>query len=158
MAIKNQFVRAYQQAPWRIYTQNSALFLIGVFLIACVVWIMLTVSVQASEAGLDIQVLTSDQMRLMREIADTRSQIAMVTSSEQMGKKAEAMGFRPAEMKDLTFIEVSGYAGRQPEISAPPPGDSLPPMLIKPGYTQSLSDWLWQGVVKLSAKPGVQIP
>ena len=158
MTIKNQFIRAYKQAPWRIYTQNSALFLIGVFLVACVVWIMLTVSVQASEAGLEIQVLTSDQMRLMREIADTRSQIADATSSEQMGKKAEAMGFRPATMKDVTFVEVAGYAGRQPEISAPPPGDSMPPMLIKPGYTQSLSDWLWQGVVKLSEKPGGLIP
>ena len=158
MKIKKNLIQAYQQAPWRIYTQNSALFLVGVFLAACVVWIMLTVSVQASEAGLEIQVLTSDQQRLTREIASTRSQIADATSAEQMSKRAAALGFHPATMTDVTYVKVTGYIGRQPEISAPPPREALPPMLIKPSYTQSLSDWMWQGITKLSENPGGLIP
>lgn len=158
MAIKNHLIQAYKQAPWRTATQNGALFLIGVFILACVIWIMLTISVKAADAGLEIQVLASDQLRLNREIASKRSQIADATSTEQMAKRISEMGFRPATGEDITYVTVAGYVGRQAKISAPPPEAILPPMLIKPSYTQSLSDWLWQGALKLTEKPGARIP
>lgn len=156
--INKRLVQAYKQAPWRLSAQKGSLFLIGVFLAACIVWVMLTVSVKAASAGLDIQWMTSQKQSMTREIADLRSQIAVSTSSEQMAKHAADIGFVPATEKDLTYVTVPGYVGRQPQISAPPPGSDLPPLLIKPSYTQSLSDWLWQGVTKLSANPRITIP
>jgi hypothetical protein len=155
--INKRFVQAYKQAPWRMRAQKGALFLIGVFLAACIIWVMLTVSVEAATAGLDIQAMTSEKQSMTREIADLRSKIAVATSSEVMAKHAADIGFRPATTEDLTYITVPGYVGRQPKISAPPPGSELPPMLIKPSYTQSLSDWLWQGMTKLGENPGITI-
>ena len=158
MAIKNHLIQAYKQAPWRTATQNGALFLIGVFVFACVIWIMLTISVKTADAGLDIQSLSYEQRTLTREIASKRSQIAEATSSEKMAIRVGELGFREATVDDITYVTVQGYVGRQAKISAPPPQAKLAPMLIKPSYTQSLSDWLWQGAMKLAEKPGAKIP
>jgi len=151
---KNHLTQAYAQAPWRLRTQKGALFLIGVFLIGCVIWVMLTISVEASEAGLDIQVMTAEEQVLVRQIAHLRTNIAAKTSSSHMEERAVDMGFRPAALEDITYIIVPGYAGRQTRISAPPPGSDLPPLLLKTAYTQSLSEWLYEGALKLSEMPG----
>jgi uncharacterized membrane protein YciS (DUF1049 family) len=152
--IKNHLTQAYAQAPWRLRTQKGALFLIGVFLVGCVIWVMLTISVEASEAGLEIQVMTADEQILMREIANLRTTVAEKTSSVHMEKRAAEMGYRPATLEDVTYITVPGYVGRQTIISAPPPGSDLPPLLLKTAYTQSLSEWLYEGALKISEMPG----
>ena len=154
MIIKNHLIQAYRQAPWRIRTQKSTLLLVSIILAACVTWVMVSISIQAADAGMQIQVMTNDEMRLNREIADLYSQSADFTATDRMEKRTQEMGFRPATPEDLTYTMVKGYAGRQPQISAPPPGTDLPPMLLKPSYTQSLSDWLWQSVIKLSEQNG----
>jgi hypothetical protein len=158
MAIKNHLIQAYKQAPWRTATQNGALFLVGIFIVACMVWVMLTISVKSADAGLEIQGYTAEQLSLTRDIASTRSKIAEVTSTDQMAKRVSDMGFRPATGEDITYVLVPGYVGRQSKMSAPPPAAVLPPMLIKPSYTQSLSDWLWQSAVKLTEKTDAKIP
>jgi len=152
--IKNRLTQAYAQAPWRLRTQKGALFLIGVFLAGCVIWVMLTISVEASEAGLDIQVMTDEEQVLVREIAHLRTTIAEKTSSTHMKERAVEMGFRQATRDDITYLVVPGYVGRQTNISAPPPGSDLPPLLLKSTYTQSLSEWLYEGALKLSEMPG----
>jgi uncharacterized membrane protein YciS (DUF1049 family) len=152
--IKNHLTQAYAQAPWRLRTQKGALFLIGVFLVGCVIWVMLTISVKASESGLDIQVMTAEEQVLVREIANLRSQIAEKTSSTHIKEQAAVMGFHQATREDITFIVVPGYVGRRTNISAPPPGSDLPPLLLKSTYTQSLYEWLYEGALKISEKPG----
>lgn len=152
--LKKGLTHAYAQAPWRLHTQKGALFLIGMFLVGCVIWIMLSISVEASEAGLEIQVMTSEEQVLMREIAHLRSKMAERTASVEMIARAEAMGFRPATLGDVTYVVVPGYRARQTEISAPPPGSDLPPLLLKNTYTESLSEWLYKGALRLSEKQG----
>ncbi len=153
MILKNHLTQAYAQAPWRLRTQKGALFLIGVFLVGCVIWVMLTISVEASEAGLNIQEMTAEEQILVREIANLRTTIAEKTSSVHMEERAAEMGFRPATLEDVTYITVPGYVGRQTIISAPPPGSDLPPLLLKTAYTQSLSEWLYEGALKISEMP-----
>jgi hypothetical protein len=152
--IKNRLTQAYAQAPWRLRTQKGALFLIAVLLSASVVWVMLTISVEAQEAGLEIQYMTYQEQVLVREIANLRTGIAEATSSTRMMERAAGLGFRPATREELTFVVVPGYIGRETVISAPPPGSDLPPLLIKSSYTQSLSEWLYEGALKLSEKSG----
>lgn len=158
MAIKNHLIQAYKQAPWRTATQNGALFLVGIFIVACMIWVMLTISVKSADAGLEIQGYTAEQLSLTRNIASTRSQIADATSTDQMARRISDKGFRPATAEDITYMQVPGYVGRQAKITAPPPEAALQPMLIKPSYTQSLSDWLWQGAIKLTEKTEAKIP
>lgn len=154
MILKNRLTQAYAQAPWRLRTQKGALFLIAILLAGCVIWVMLTISVEAQEAGLQIQYMTYQRQMMIREIANLRTEIAAATSSTRLLERANELGFRPATRDDITFVVVPGYIGRQTVITAPPPGANLPPLLIKSAYTQSLSEWLYEGALKLSEKSG----
>jgi hypothetical protein len=146
----NRMVQAYKQAPWRLQTQRGVLLLIVAILGASVLWVMVSVTVQAAAAGLTIQDLEDEQEKLQREIAGLRTQIGMQTSAEQMQKRAEALGFQPVDPADITYMVIPGYKGREPEIQAPPPGSIVQQPLVKPAYTQSLWEWLLEGVLSIS--------
>jgi hypothetical protein len=154
VTIKTGLNQAYRQAPWRQATQKGVLFLILALLGASVLWIMLTVTIQAGSAGMQIQTYESRQEELIREIASLRSDIATSTSASVMQDRALKLGYHPASSDEITYIIIPGYVGRQTEISAPPPSAHVTPVLIKPGYTQSLSEWLLQGILTLSETPG----
>jgi hypothetical protein len=154
VTFKNRLTQAYTQAPWRLRTQKGVLFLTGVLLAACVVWVMLTISVEASEAGLQIQQMTYDKQVLARKIADLRTSIAEETSAVRMAERMEDLKFRPAVREDITYVMVENYVGRQTVIKALPPGSELPPLLLKASYTQSLSEWLFEGILSLSNQSG----
>lgn len=145
----NRMVQAYRQAPWRLQTQRGVLLLIVAILGASVLWVMVSVTVQAAAAGLKIQDLEDEQERLQREIAGLRTQIAMQTSADVMKKRADALDFKPADPADITYLVIPGYQGREPDIQAPPPGSTVQQSLVKPAYTQSLWEWLLEGVTGL---------
>ncbi len=144
-----RLVQAYRQAPWRLQTQRGVLLLIVAILGASVLWVMVSVSVQAAAAGLEIQSLEDEQEQLQREIAVLRTNIAMQTTSAQMEQRAAALGFKPVDPADVTYMVVPGYQGRQPIIQAPPPGSTIPQPLVKPAYTQSLWEWLLDGILSI---------
>ncbi len=142
-----RMVQACRQAPWRLQTQRGVLLLTIAILGASVLWVMVSVTVQAAAAGLKIQELEDEQDRLQREIAGLRTEIAVQTSADQMQKRAEALGFKPADPADITYVVIPGYRGREPVIQAPPPGSTVQEPLVKPAYTQSLWEWLLEGVL-----------
>jgi len=72
-----------------------------------------------------------------------------------MEERAKAMGFEAADPNQVVYVVVPGYAGRQTAILAPPPGiteDQGP--VVKSIYRQSLWDWLFQGINRLSSSVG----
>jgi hypothetical protein len=154
VTIKAGLNQAYRQAPWRQATQKGLLFLILALLGASILWIMLTVTIQAGSAGLQIQDYERRQEELIREIASLHSDIAASTSAAVMEDRALKLGYHTAGPDEIAYIIIPGYAGRQTNISAPPPSAHAPLVLIKPGYTQSLSEWLLQGMFTLSKKSG----
>lgn len=151
-------VQAYRQAPWRIQTQRGVLLLIAAILGASVLWMMVSVTIQAAAAGLQVQQYESDQEDLERQIASLRTQIGVLTSASQMEKRADALGFQAVKQEDITYMVVPGYAGRSPNIQAPPPGSTIPEPIVKPAYTQSLWEWLLLGVLSTSEQPGGTSP
>ncbi len=153
-----RLVQAYRQTPWRIQTQGGVLFLIVIILGVSVLWVMTSVTVQASSAGLEIQQYESEQEDLQRQIAALRTDIASQTSTAQMQKRAEAMGFKPVDPANITYIVVPGYKGRESSVQAAAPETNIQPMLVKPAYTQSLWEWLLQGVLQVSEQPGGSSP
>ncbi len=158
-AAKTHLNQAYRQAPWRKATQMGVLFIIVAVLGASILWIMLTVTVQAASAGLEIQDYESTQETLLREIASYRTDIAIQTSAANMEARAKELGFRQANPDEITYMIIPGYSGRLPQVSAPPRSTiAAQPVLIKPSYNQSLSEWLYQGIMKYSARSGGQIP
>jgi hypothetical protein len=113
--------------------------------------IYLTISGQASAAGLTSRNLDYERSSLERTIADKKAELALLTSASVMETRAEGMGFEAADPADVVYVVVPGYAGRQTAILAPPPGivEEEGPV-VKSIYRQSLWDWLFQGINKLS--------
>jgi len=151
-------VQAYRQAPWRIHTQRGALLLIVAILGASILWVMVSVTVQAASAGLDVQDMENKREELQREIAGLKTQYAALTSAQQMQKRAEELGFEPVNPDDITYVVVPGYLGREADVLASPPGTNIRPPLVKPAYTQSLWEWLQQGIIDISEQPGGSSP
>jgi hypothetical protein len=154
VTMPKRLVQAYRQAPWRIQTQRGVLFLIVTVLGASILWVMVSVSVQAASAGLEIQSLETSQEDLQRQIAELRTDIAVQTSQERMQQRAADLGFTPTDPGDITYVVAAGYAGRQPDIQASPPGTEPPGPVIKPVYSQTLWDWLVKGVIDMSEQAG----
>jgi cell division protein FtsL len=152
MTMPKRFAQAYRQAPWRIQTQRVALLLIVAVLGASILWVMLSVTVQAATAGLEIQQMEYEQEELLRQVAHLRTQYAGLTSAGRMAGRAKEMGFEPLTPENIIYVTVPGYVGRQPQIQAPPPSTHVQHPLIKPGYTQSLWEWLLESALRTSSE------
>ncbi len=150
-----RLVQAYRQAPWRLQTQRGILLLVIAILGASVLWVMVSVTVQAADAGLKIQQLEDKQETLQREIAALRTNIAIQTSASQMKKRAEDLGFQPVDPANISYVVIPGYKGREPVIQAPPPSAAVPKPLVKPAFKQSLWEWLLEGILAIS-EPAAQ--
>ncbi len=151
----NRLVQAYRQAPWRLQTQRGVTLLVVAILGAAVLWVMVSVTVQAAAAGLELQKLEKDQQTLQREIAALHTNIAIQTSAAQMKSRAEGLGFQPVDPADIEYVIIPGYKGRQPEIQAPPPGAAITQPLVRPAFRQSLWEWMLEGILAIS-EPAVQ--
>jgi hypothetical protein len=152
-----KFSQAFKQAPWRTQAQLVGLFLLALVVILAVSSVYLTISGQAAAAGLTAYNLNAERRTLERTIADSKSQLALLTSATIMEERATEMGFEAADPDNVVYLVVPGYAGRQTAILAPPPGiiEEQGPV-VKSVYRQSLWDWLFQGINKLSNSVGAQ--
>ena len=153
--MKNKFVQAYQQAPWRIQLQWIGLFLLILLLVASVAGIYLSISTNASTAGRQVQSLQSQIDTEQRNIADKSSELAFLTSAAQMNTRAKTMGFQPIDPNTETYLVVPGFVPRDVAELAPQPGPTIiQPPLIKPSYTQSLLDWFIEKISSASQNQG----
>jgi hypothetical protein len=144
--ITNPFIQAYRQAPWRVQLQWIVGFLLALVMVAIVASVYLSVSAQSAETGREIQNMQMESSDVESQIADLTSQLAGLTSATNMQKRAKDMGFVPVDPSKETFLVIPGYIGRQTANLAPPPGPStVPTTLIRPSYTQSLWEWIFQG-------------
>jgi hypothetical protein len=136
-------IQAYRQAPWRKQLQVIGLFSLALVFAALVAGIYLNVTARGATIGRRIQIMQEDILESRQRIADMETQLALMTSSSEMEKRAEALGFRPTGPDDLIYIEVEGYPGRSPVVMAPPPGPiTATSQDLPPEFTQSLIDWV----------------
>lgn len=142
--------QAYHQAPWRIQMQWMGFFLLGLVVIALIAGVYLSITAQTAAAGIEIQELEVQRDTLKRQISDLTTQLANLTSEQVMVSRARELGFEQVDPETAIYMVISAYPGRQPALLAPLPGPaSVEPPLIKPSYTVSLWEWLFQGMSKL---------
>jgi hypothetical protein len=150
------FMQAFRQAPWRLQVQRVLYILVPIALLIVLLSIYLSVTMQAADAGLEIQDLESIRASLQRDIANGRSRMAFLKSSALMEKRALEMGFQRVEAKRIVYMIVPGYTGKPiPKVAVPDmpmPGETR--QLLKPVYTQSLWEWLFQGVLTVDSEGG----
>jgi len=148
--MKNRFIQAYQQAPWRTQLQWIGFFLLGLVLIVTVAGLYLSITAQSTTAGVEIKELELEKETLDRQIADLKTQLAIITSAKVMKDRAEDLGYIPADPSQAVYVVVPGYTGRQPEIVALPvrPEDQSKSQ-IDAAYRQSLWEWLFENTSRL---------
>ena len=143
-----KIMQAYKQAPWRVQLQHLFYIVLAIVMILVVAALYLNISAQAATAGLDFQGYEWQRQDLERQIANNIAILGQITSEENMVARAKALGYIPIAMDKAVYVVVPGYTGRQPAIFAPAPSsDMLADPIIKPSYTQSLWEWLFQGVL-----------
>lgn len=140
--------QAYKQAPWRVQLQRLFYVALIIVMVLVVAALYLNISAQAANAGMDFQGLEWTREDLARQIANDEVILGQVTSEENMVARAKALGFTTIALDQAMYVVVPGYTGRQPAAFAPAPGlDMYADPIIKPSYTQSLWEWLFQGVL-----------
>ncbi len=155
--MNQRIIQAYRQAPWRVQLQWIGMFLLLLVVAMLIAGVYLYVSGQAAESGARIKRLELEREALAIRIADLRTQLALLNSSQVMVERAKDLGFRPARQEDITYLPVEGYAGRPVVFLAPPPtAPRKQANLIRPAYTQSLWDWLYQGAFQIMETRGGQ--
>ena len=148
---KNRLAQAFKQAPWRSRVQVVGGFLVALIVVLIVAGIYLSISGQAATAGLEAYRLDLKRVDLERQIADTRAQIAVLTSASNMEARALEMGFQRISPEEAIYLKIPGYAGKQTMMVTTPPGaEPAEKQLVKYIYRESLWDWLFTGINALS--------
>jgi hypothetical protein len=152
-------IQAYQQAPWRLQVQRIRTFLLVILIGALIAGMYLYISAQAAVTGLKIQDAEDRRDVLMREISTNYVQLSALKSVANMEARAAKAGYKEASPNKGMYVMVPGYYGRPAVNLAPPPGpDMLPVDKLKPEYTQSLWELLFQTVNGLQLNQGGQQP
>ena len=140
-----QIVQHVRQAHWRVQRQWIGLFLLGLVAVSMVAGIYLNITVRATLAGREILSLQNQMIEKQRANDDQETILAGLTSVESMQQRADAMGFKPADPGNITYVVVPGYIP-QTAIDMSHPGansqsQSQKPVVL-PEYNESLFDWI----------------
>ena len=139
--------QARKQASWRTRIQSvgmALLILVGAIVVAA---LYLSVSAQSANAGLELQQLDGEIDDLQHQIADQETFLAWINSTTKMEERATALGFERITADRALYVLVPGYTGHKTTLLAPLPGSQLfQDAVIKSSYTQSIWDWLFEGV------------
>src|SRR5689334_9606331 len=136
-----QIIHAYRQAPWRVQRQWIGVFLLAVVGIAMVAALYLDVTARTAVAGREIQEMRVQITTIQRENADLETQLADLTSTAVMEKRAENLGYRPVQPGELDYVSVPGFTQPEPAILLAA-DDTAPAVHNLPAeYTQSLLEW-----------------
>lgn len=137
-----QIIHAYKQAPWRVQRQYVGAFLLVVVGMAMIAALYLDVTARAAMAGREIQDMRFEITTIQRANADLETQLADVTSTKEMERRALELGYRPVKPGELDYVAVPGFVAPDPDILSAAE-DAAPQSHVLPvEYTQSLFEWM----------------
>lgn len=138
-----QLIQAYSQTPWRRQMQAIGFFAAVVASLALLAGLYLNVTARAATAGRTVQDLQDQRAQLQQQIENLETNLASITSIENMQERASDLGFAPVLPGAMTFLTVEGYRGRVAMQLAPRAGSQFGLRTRLPAaYTESLFDWL----------------
>lgn len=137
-----RFRHASSQAPWRVERQWISVFLLIVLGFAMIATLYLMVTSQAAIVGREIQDLHAEVVKIEQENADLESEIARLTSKDEIERRAYQLSFRPITPEDLEYLFIPGYVIQSGVTMASTPELQPGYPSTPPEYTQSLLEWL----------------
>lgn len=145
----DKYSQSYSQAPWRKQLQFIGLFAMVLVLVALIAGIYLNISARAAAVGRNIQDMQRKIDAHDQEIEDLQAQLAFLRSSDEMEKRATAMGFVPLQTDEIVYMKVRGYVEPQPVVLAPYKGRTIASAPVLPAsYTESLFVWLRRQIAR----------
>ena len=138
----NRFHHAHSQAPWRIERQWISISLLIVLGFAMIATMYLMVSSQAAIVGREIQDLRLEIIETEHKNSDLQTELARLTSKDEIERRAYALQFRPVVTGELQYLYVPGYVAPDETTLAAIPDIQPSPPNISPEHTQSLLDWI----------------
>jgi cell division protein FtsL len=139
-----QIIHAYRQAPWRVQRQWVGVFLLFVIGAAMIAALYLDVTARAAIAGREIQETRFEITTIQRSNADLETQLAKLTSTEEMERRAVALGYRPVQPGELDYVAVPGFVAPEPAILMAAEDVTVPDQTLPSEYSQSLLEWFDQ--------------
>jgi len=141
-----QIIHAYRQAPWRVQRQWVGVFLLFVIGAAMIAALYLDVTARAAIAGREIQETRFEITTIQRSNADLETQLAKLTSTEEMQRRAVALGYRPVQPGELDYVAVPGFVAPEPAILMAAEDVTVPDQTLPSEYSQSLIEWFDQRI------------
>jgi len=138
----NRLNHAYSQAPWRVQRQWVSVFLLIVLGFGMIAALYLMVTSQAAIVGREIQDLRLEIVQVEHATADLQTELAHLTSKNEIERRAYALGLRPVEPAEVEYLYVPGYVAPKGAMLASAPELQPSAPSIPPEYTQSLLEWL----------------
>lgn len=149
--MKSNTQSAYRLAPWRKQMKRILSILLVTFVIASATMVYLSISERMTDIKLRIQVLQEERADYSRQIADKTTDEGILTAFKTMQNRAEEAGFTVIDFDDddqYAYVIVDGYTGTG--INTENSGQETPQTeivsLVKPEYTESLQEWLYNRV------------
>jgi cell division protein FtsL len=136
-----QLIHAYKQAPWRVQRQYVGAFLLALIGMAMIAALYLQVTARTAAAGRQIQEMRALITTTQRINADLETQLAKLTSSAEMQRRALELGYRPLKPGELDYVAVPGFATPEPAILLIAKDVSYFPQPLPSEYTESLLEW-----------------
>lgn len=136
-----QIIHAYKQAPWRVQRQYVGAFLLVVIGIAMIAALYLQVTAGAARAGREIQEMRFEITAIQRANADLETQLANLTSTTEMERRALELGFRPVKPGELDYVAVPGFVAPEPAILLAAEDVTEYSLPLPSEYSQSLIEW-----------------
>jgi hypothetical protein len=153
--MKNNTNQASRQNPTRIQTQWISVILLIVVLSVLAVILNLNITTKSAHAGVQVRILEAEREKLERTITGSRTLLAQMTSSKTMQERAKALGYQAATIDNLKYVYVAEYVGKEGKAVVIPKSRNNPTQnIIKPIYTRSMWDWLFQGTFTLLDREG----
>ncbi len=152
----SQIVQKVRQANWRVQRQWIGLFLLTLVIVSMVAAIYLNITVRATLAGREVQLLQPTLISAQQENSNLETQMAGLNSVESMQKRAQDLGFNPASPEDITYVFVSGYTNQAVNMSQPVPTSQAQSLVPVPPaeYTESLFDWITRTLASSASAGG----
>jgi hypothetical protein len=136
-------VRAYRQAPWRVQTRLLAIGLASVFGVMALLSLFIFAGAQAAEAGLRVQYMIRARDALLRKMESQEGQLARLQSEAHLYQRAVELGYEPATISALDFVDIQAQPAADPEIISPTAVlFTEEPVSLPPAYRETLLEGL----------------
>jgi hypothetical protein len=132
-----------RKLPWKSQVRITSRTIIGSLVLLIVAGMYLAVNGRVAQAGREVLVLQNERAESVREIADLTSTLAELTTPEHMFERAQELGYRPAGMGDMLYINVDAYVAPEMfQAPRPPSSTTDHASSLSPAYTETLGEWL----------------